>query len=108
MEEPGLHPGLEIGMTVLATRIAELRHKAGQASHEPIEDLGEIDELERRYKALEDELGRLNRAGPGLRQDMKAGLETVADDLLDWVEEHVKWIDSGYQPDQRPKRPHKS
>ena len=108
MEKPGLHPGLEIRMTVLATRIAELRHKAGQASHEPIEDFGEIDELERRYKALEDELCQLNRAGPGVRQDMKAGLETVADDLLGWVEDHMRWIDSGYRTDQRPKRPHKS
>ncbi len=109
MQEPGLHPGLEIRLTVLATRIAELRQKANQAEGPAeIEDFAEIAELERRYKVLEEDLRRLNFEGPGVRQDLKAGLETVADDLLGWVEDHMRWIDSGYRADQRPKRLHKS
>ena len=109
MEESGLHPGLEIRLTVLATRIAELRQKASQAkSPERTEDLLEIEELERRYEVLEDDLRRLKTEGPGIRQDLSAGLEAVADDLLGWTEEHMRWIDSGYLANQRPKWSRKS
>ncbi len=109
MEETGLHPGLEMRLTALATRIAKLRQKMSQAKGlEKIEEFGEIEELEQRYKVLEDHLRKLNREGPGFRQDMKAEIEKVADDLTGTVEDFVTWVDSGYQPDQRPKRPNKS
>jgi hypothetical protein len=82
MEETGLHPGLEIRLTALATRIAELRRKmTGAKGPEKIEELGKIEELERRHKVLADRLQKLNDEGPGFRQDTKADIEKVADDL---------------------------
>jgi predicted nucleic acid-binding Zn-ribbon protein len=109
MEETGLHSGLEMRLTALATRIAALRQKMSHAkAPEKIEEFGEIEGLERRYKVLEDQLRKLNGEGPGFRQDMKAEIEKVADDLTSTVEEFVTWVDSGYRPDQRPKRLHKS
>ena len=105
MEETGLHRGLEMRLTALASRIAELRQKMNRAKRlEKIEEFGEIEELEQRYKALEDQLSKLNREGPGFRQDMKAEAEKVADDLTGTVADFMTWVDFGYQPDRRPKR----
>jgi len=104
MEQAGLHPGLEIRLTALAARISILRQKASQMdTPEQFEKFADIEELESRHKRLEAELGRLNLEGAGFSQDMKAGIEAVADDLKGWVEDHIMWIDSGYHPDQRPK-----
>ncbi len=109
MAQTGLHSRLEMTLTALAARIAELRKKMSQAKGvEKIEELDEMEGLERRYKMLEDQLRKLNGEGPGFRQDMKAEIEKVADDLTGMVEEFVTWVDSGYQPDQRPKRLRKS
>jgi predicted nucleic acid-binding Zn-ribbon protein len=105
MDEAGLHRGLEMKLTALATRIAKLRQKMSQAKGiEKIEEFGEIEELEQRYKVLDERLRKLNSERPGFRQDMKAEIEKVADDLTGTVADFVTWVDSGYRPDQRPKR----
>jgi hypothetical protein len=105
MAETGLHSALELRLAALARLIAKLRQTMRQAKGiEKIEEFDEIEGLERRYKVLEDQLRKLNGEGPGFRQDMKAEIEKVADDLTGMVEEFVTWVDSGYQPDQRPKR----
>ncbi len=109
MDKTGLHPGLEARLTALAARIATLKRKMSQAEGlEKIEAFGEIEELERRYKTLEDRLRMLTREGPGFRQDMKAEIEKVTDDLTGTVQDFTMWIDSGYHPDRRPKPPAKS
>ena len=109
MEKTGLHPGLEMRLNTLAARIATLKEKMSQAKGlERIDALGEIVELERRYKRLEDRLGALNREGPGSRQDMKAELEKVSDDLMGALEDLMMWTDSGYRPELRPKPLNKS
>ncbi len=109
MKEKGLHPGLEMRLTALAARIAQLRQKMSQAKGvEKIEEFGEIEELERRHQMLEDRLRKLNREGPGFRQDVKAEIEKVTDDLTGTVQDFMTWIDSGQRPDQRPKPPNKS
>lgn len=98
MEEQGLHRGLELRLEALAERIATLRWKMLQAKGaEKIADASEIDELERRYEILAGRLRALNREGPGFRQDAKAELEKVADDLSGTVEDFVMWVDSGYR-----------
>jgi predicted nucleic acid-binding Zn-ribbon protein len=109
MGKTGLHRGLELRLTALATRIAKLRQKMNQEKGlEKIEEFGEIEELERRYKVLADQLRSLNREGSGFRQDVKAEIEKVADDLTGMVEDFTIWVDSGYRPEQRPKRLRKS
>jgi predicted nucleic acid-binding Zn-ribbon protein len=105
MENTGLHRGLELRLEALAKRIATLRRKMKQAkSAEKIEEVGEIEELERRYNVLTGRLAALNREGPGFRQDVKAELEKVADDLSDVVEDFVMWVDSEFQG-RRPRMP---
>jgi hypothetical protein len=106
MEEPDSHAGLESRLKVLATHIAELRQMMNQAKGaRRNEDFDEIEKLERRYKALDDKLCRLDLEGPDLWQGAKAEMEAETNELTRWVEEHLTWIESGYQSDRRPKAP---
>jgi predicted nucleic acid-binding Zn-ribbon protein len=103
MEEHGLHRGLEVRLGALAERIAALRRKMKKAQGaEKIEEFGEIEELERRYNVLAERLQALNREGPGFRQDVKAELEKVADDLSGSVEDFMMWVDSNYRGRRPP------
>ena len=103
MEEAGLHPGLDIRLTALAERIATLRQKISRNDNpEQLAKFGSIKELETRYKRLEVELDRLDLEGPGFLQDVKAGIDAMAIDLKGWVEDHIIWIDSGYEANHRP------
>lgn len=109
MEQHGLHRGLELRLEALAARIAALRLKMGAAQGaEKIEDFGEIEELEHRHKRLAEQLSALNREGPGFRQDVKAELEKIADDLSGTVEDFVMRVDSdnqGIRPSIRGRKP---
>ena len=103
MEEAGLHPGLDIRLTALAERIAALRQKISQNDNpEQLAKFGSLKEIESRYKRLGIELDRLNLEGPGFLQDLEAGIDAMDIDLKGWVEDHIIWIDSGYQADHRP------
>jgi predicted nucleic acid-binding Zn-ribbon protein len=105
METSGLHQGLELRLEALAERIAALRRKLGAAQgKEKVEDFGEIAELERRYATLAERLQALNREGPGFRQDAKAELEKVADDLSGTIEDLMSWIDSDHPGNPPPIR----
>ena len=106
MEKPESHAGLEARLTALAGRIAHLRQVMRSATGlEKIKELGDIEELERRYRTLQDRLHDLNRDGPGFRPAVKAEIEKVADDLSATVEDFVMWIDAGFRPEQGPKKP---
>jgi predicted nucleic acid-binding Zn-ribbon protein len=98
MKEHGLHRELEVRLEALAQRIAALRRRMSRAKGvEKIEQFGEIEELERRQKKLAERLRALDREGPGFRQDVKADLERMADDLSGTVEEFMLWADSHYR-----------
>jgi predicted nucleic acid-binding Zn-ribbon protein len=102
MEEHGLHRSFELRLEALAARIASLRQKMAAAKGpEKLEEHAEIDELERRYKTLAEQLQALNREGSGFRQNVKSELEQAADDLSSAVEDFTSWVDSGYRG-QRP------
>jgi hypothetical protein len=74
---------------------------AGAEGIEKIEDLGEIDRLERRRQELKTQLDELNREGPGFRHEMKNELEKLSADLSGAGEAFIMWTDSGYRPDKR-------
>jgi hypothetical protein len=98
MEEAAFHPGLELRLEALAERIAGLREDvANAAGIEKIEELGAIDELERRHHELALRLHALDRAGPGIAQDMKAELERMIDDLTGTVADFILRADATYQ-----------
>src|ERR1700739_4077990 len=95
----GSHPALEHRLALLADRIVELKKKRSPAQgHEKITEFGEIGLLEQRQKRLENQLHELNREAPGFRQDVKAEIENLADDLTIAVEEILMRIDSGFKP----------
>jgi len=105
----GLHRGLELRLVALAERIAALRQSMKQVKGAArIEDFGEIEELQRRYDVLAGRLQALDREGPGFRQDVKAELEKVADDLTGTVEDFGLWVDSGFQKRRPPPHERKS
>jgi len=94
MKEKSLHPGLEMRLAALAERIVNLRQGMTQESGlDRIEDLGEIEQLERRHKLLSDELQALNAEGPGHWQNVKAEMEKRIDDVTSTVEEFIIRLD---------------
>jgi predicted phage tail protein len=100
-----LHRDLELRLETVTEHIAALRQKMNRATaREKVEEFGEIAELERRYRVLADRLQALNRQGPGFRQDMKAELEKVADDLSGSVEDLMEWLDSDRKGSPPPPR----
>ncbi len=107
METAGLHPGVEMRLKLLRTRIAELRREMMKVSDfdvERIDDRIEIEALERRYNALEERLRVLNLEGAGFRSAVKSGMAQVAYDLTSSLEGLVKWIDSTYRAGNRSAR----
>lgn len=105
MAQHGLHWGLELRLEALANRIAALRDKMANAEGaEKIEEMGEVQELEARHRALTERLQALDREGPGFRQNAKAELEKIADDLSGTVEDFITWVDSSFQG-RRPQLP---
>ena len=109
MENTERHRGLELRLEALAQRIAKLRQRMRTAKGtKRLDELGEIEELDRRFDALAKRLQALNREGAGFRQDIKAELEKLADDLSGTVEDFVMWVDSNYRgerPSVRGRKP---
>jgi hypothetical protein len=69
----GWYPGLEFRLEALTERIGVLRRAMAKATGvERLADLGEMDELDRRYRRLAERPRALNREGPGFRSDVKA------------------------------------
>jgi predicted nucleic acid-binding Zn-ribbon protein len=104
----GLHPALEKKVRLLGTRIAVLQHKMETAtSEQKIEALGRLTGLEQRHKHLEDQLRALDREGPGFRQDMKATMILLADDLTGAIEDLILSVDEHDHADRRasPRKP---
>jgi predicted nucleic acid-binding Zn-ribbon protein len=109
MKATGLHPGLERRLKALETRIGKLKSEMARAKGvDKLDELGDVEVLEQRYKELEARLAALNREGPGFRQDLKAEAEKMADDLAANFEDFALRQVSGELSARRPKRPGKT
>ncbi len=107
MEQAGLHQGLELRLEVLKDRMRTLAEKMSRAEGvQKIDNLGDLDRLERRYDELKSRLDALNREGPGFRHELKNELEKLSADLSGTLDDFIMWTDSGYRPDKRPLRSH--
>jgi hypothetical protein len=107
MEQVDSPTDLESGLMLLSARIDELSQTISRAKgSERLEDKDKFEKLERRHKALDDELRRLYPEGPDFRQGAKTEIEAGTDELAQWVDEFLTQIDSGYRPDRRPKPQH--
>jgi predicted nucleic acid-binding Zn-ribbon protein len=105
MRQKRRHLVLEARLQTLAARIETLKRQLARAKGvERVEELGEIEELESRRKKLTDRLRELDREGPGLRQDLQAELEAMADDLSAAVEDFMIWADSGEASRREPRK----
>ena len=105
MEQASLDQGLEMRLEHLASRIESLKAQIAKAEgFEKIDEIGRLDQLEHRYKDLEDRMRQLNREGPGFRHEMKNELEKLSYDLSGAIDEFIMWVDSGCHPDKRPSR----
>lgn len=95
MEKLGLHSGLEIRLKTLELRIARLKQDVGKVKDlAKFEGDSEIESLEKRHKLLEDQLRELDREGPGFRQNVKAEIDKMADDLTGSLDSFLKRLDS--------------
>jgi hypothetical protein len=101
MEQTGLQRTLERRLNVLAARIGDLRQKMSHTTGaERLAQLGEIDALEGRYRALDD---RIRLVGPKGTGAIAAETEVLADDLADLVDDSILRIDAGYRTEPPPK-----
>jgi len=92
MKAIGLHPGLERRLRALEGKIGKLKSKRARAKGlERVGEAADIKVLERRHKKLESRLAALNREGPGFRQNLKAEIEKMADDLAANLEDFALW-----------------
>ena len=83
MEQASLDQGLEMRLEHLASRIESLKAQIAKAEgSEKIDEIGRLDQLEHRYKDLEDRMRQLNREGPGFRHEMKNELEKLISPAL--------------------------
>ncbi len=90
--------GLEMRLEHLGSRIEELKAKIETAQgFEKMDEIGRLDQLEHRYKDLEDRLRQLHRESPGIRHDMKNEFEKLSYDLSGGIDEFIMWVDSGFQ-----------
>jgi chromosome segregation ATPase len=105
MEQASLDQGLSMRLEHLASRIESLKAQIATAEgFEKIDEIGRLDQLEHRYKDLENRMRELNREGPGFGHEMKNELEKLSYDLSGAIDEFIMWVDSGYDPDKRPSR----
>ena len=75
MEQASLDQGLSMRLEHLASRIESLKAQIATAEgFEKIDEIGRLDQLEHRYKDLENRMRELNREGPGFRHEMKNDL----------------------------------
>lgn len=98
MLRTGLHPGLEMRADLLAERIVDLRRQVKQETgRKRIEDRMELEELERRRKALEERLSALNLEGDTILADLKSAMAQVSFDTACSFDGFFKRLDANYR-----------
>ena len=101
MQERTLHRGLELRLDTLTARIRTLKQNIGRMEGiKQVEELGKIEQLERRKEDLERLLQELDREAPGFRHEMKYELAKLSYDLSGAFEDFIMSIDSRYRPGQ--------
>jgi predicted nucleic acid-binding Zn-ribbon protein len=96
MANPGQHPILETRLRELAARIGSLKEKLAAAKGiARVEELGAIEELERRYAALTDRLQKLETEAPQSRQGAAEELKAMEDDLTGAIDDLITGLDAG-------------
>ncbi len=102
MPRTGLHPGLELRADLLAARILDLRNKMKNDSGVArIDDRCEIEQLERRRRALEQRLVQLDHEGGGLLARLKSALTQVSFDTAASFDAFMRRLDANFRAARR-------
>ncbi len=102
MEQKRLDHGLKVGLDHLRFRIEALKAKIKIAQGiEKMDEIGRLDQLEHRYKELEDRMRQLSHESPGFRRNMKNEFEKLSFDLSGAFDEFIMWVDSGFQRSEK-------
>lgn len=97
MTATALHPELRKKVQLLANRIAVIGQKLAEGSPEQqIQLRARLRELQQRHLHVEQQLQALDREGPGFRQDVKAKLILLADDLVGAVSDLALSVDEHF------------
>ena len=95
MKDNILHPGLQLRLELLATRIAKLKLAIrNEDGLRKIDDQIQIDALTKEYEALEGTLRTLSREGPGIRSAVKSALAQVGFDMRASIDAFVSRLES--------------
>jgi hypothetical protein len=98
MPRTGLHPGLELRADLLSTRILDLRRKMKRDTGVTrIDERIEIDQLERRRKALEQRLALLDREGDTYLAGLKSAMAQVSFDAASSFDAFMRRLDANYR-----------
>jgi hypothetical protein len=98
MPRTGRHPGLEMRADLLATRIVDLRRKMKRdIGVARIDDRMEIEQLERRRRALEQRLTQLDREGDTYFAGFKSAMAQVAFDTAWSLDAFMRRLDANYR-----------
>ncbi len=82
MNDPGMYLTLTLYIKTQGVCIAVLKTMMNQASDsKKAAKFGELHELERRHEQLKERLHKLDREGPGIRQDVNAERSLLAENI---------------------------
>ena len=108
MDTADQHSALKMRVKTLGLRITALKTTMSEATDaKRIEKLGELQELERRHRDLEEQLQQIGREAPGLRQDVNADLSLLADNIQGGLDSLMFSIDEHYRAGEHAKSPRK-
>lgn len=95
------HSALKSRIRTLGMRTAALRRKMSvMKDPTKISRLGELNELEKRHKHLEERLREIDAQGPGFRQDVHAELTLLADNFEGMLDSFMFSTEAHYFADQ--------
>jgi len=106
MAATGLHDALDRRLADLGERITQLKRKNTAAAARPDKEAA-MAEFERRHLDLMARLHALHREGTGFRNETKAAIFRVADDLSANLDDWVATVDRDYASENSAPPPRK-
>ena len=92
---------MKMRIKTLGIRITALENTMEKSTDSSrVAKLGELHELEGRHKDLEERLRQICREGPGLRQDVKADLNLLADNIEGGLDSLMFSVDAHFAADE--------
>ncbi len=102
MTEADIYSVLKMRIKTLGSRITALKKTMSEATDSKrIDRLGELQELEKRHKQLDERLHENGPEGRGLLQDVNANLSLLADNIQGGLDSLLFSTEAHYVADER-------